>query len=447
MRKPAFLIAAALTATAFTPLHAAVFGNVVPLIGHAADIVLDEPRGVLYVANFTANRIEVMSTADNTVRTSINVANQPGGLALSPDGRYLLVTNYGGWTGVPPASANLVTLIDLVSNGRQTFSTGAPPLSAAFVSIDNSRKSGLALISTTEGFYLFDPVTGSMESVGSVSSIAASSAVSLPAPQATFPPQIVKAAMTTSADGKHIWGIADGGTGSQLVYLFDGTTSRMTAQVWVTSPSLLPRVSASADGSYAMIGWAVFMRAQCGGGFMIRSRYPTAVVSTNVTGHATDSKNGTIYAQIPDGNQPGTPPSNPTTPAGQAPSGKLPAFSILESDNLTQRDKIYLPENMTGRAVLNSANSMMYAISESGVMVLPVGSMGRASRLAVSTEDVLVQSNFCNRNAMKQTFVVSDPGGNRTNFAISTTQAGVVVSPSSGATPATVTVTVDLRRS
>src|SRR5206468_1816966 len=155
--------------------------------------------------------------------------------------------------------------------------------------------------------------------------------------QATFPPQILKAAMTTAANGRHIWGIADGGTGSQLIFLFDGTTGRMTAQVWATSPALLPRVSTAADGSYAMIGWSVFMRAQCGGGFMIRSRYPTAVASTSVTGHAIDSKNGLIYAQIPDGNQPGNPQSNPTTPAGQAPSAKLPAFSILEADNLTQR--------------------------------------------------------------------------------------------------------------
>src|ERR1051325_6555009 len=113
MRSPGFLIATALTVLTLAPLNAAVFGNVVPIIGQPADIVLDEPRGVLYIANFTANRIDVMSTSDNTVHTSINVAAQPGGLALSPDGRYLVITNYGGWTNVPPVSANLVTIVDL----------------------------------------------------------------------------------------------------------------------------------------------------------------------------------------------------------------------------------------------------------------------------------------------------------------------------------------------
>jgi uncharacterized protein (TIGR03437 family) len=76
-------------------------------------------------------------------------------------------------------------------------------------------------------------------------------------------------------------------------------------------------------------------------------------------------------------------------------------------------------------------------------MVLPVGSLGRAHRLAASNEDLLVQSNFCNRNAVKQSFVISDPGGNRTDFTVSAAQAGVTVSPLSGTTPATVTVTVD----
>ena len=35
---------------------AATFGTVVPIGGEAADIALDETRGVLYIANFTANR-------------------------------------------------------------------------------------------------------------------------------------------------------------------------------------------------------------------------------------------------------------------------------------------------------------------------------------------------------------------------------------------------------
>ena len=78
-----------------TVAWAGTFGKVVSVGGQASDLALDEARGVLYMANFTANRIEVMSLADHSIQRSMNVAAQPGSLALSPDGRYLVVTHYG----------------------------------------------------------------------------------------------------------------------------------------------------------------------------------------------------------------------------------------------------------------------------------------------------------------------------------------------------------------
>ena len=132
--------------------------------------------------------------------------------------------------------------------------------------------------------------------------------------------------MSASADGAHIWGIADAGTGTQLIYVYDRDTGRATGQVWITTPSLLPRLSVAGDGSWALIGWSLYARAQCGGGFMVRARYPNAIASTNITGHAVDTKNGLIYAQIADGTQPAGPPFA---------AGKLPTLAILDSDNLT----------------------------------------------------------------------------------------------------------------
>src|SRR5947209_4801299 len=125
---------------------AATFGTAVPIGGHASDIALDEVRGVLYIANFTANRIEVMSTADYSIRTSINVAPQPGAISISPDNKYLVIAHYGNITPVDP-SRNAITLINLEDNTRQTFSTGFTPLAATFLS-DKLSKSGTALIVT-----------------------------------------------------------------------------------------------------------------------------------------------------------------------------------------------------------------------------------------------------------------------------------------------------------
>jgi uncharacterized protein (TIGR03437 family) len=427
--------------TSVTPARAATFGNVVTTIGgHPADIALDESRSQLYVANFTAMEIDVLSTKDNKIHTSIPLPSHPSALAVSADSAYLVVTEYQNGTS-SAQGFNGITVINLASNASQNFSTGDPALGVAFVRTGQAsgQNSGQALVATSAGFYLFDPVSGYLQFLSS----AANLAQTLPVGQGTFPAQIVQTQLTTSADGLWVWGLADGGTGTQLIIRFDARRSYLSGQTWITTPALLPRVSVAADGSWAMIGWAQFAPAQCTGGFMLQSRYPQAIASTNVTGHAVNAKNGatdTIYAQIFDGTQPSGPPYYVTPPAGIAP--KYPALAIMDADNLTVRDKLYLPENLVGRALLDSSGNTMYAISDSGVTVLPVGSLNRYSRIAVSQEDVLIQTNFCNRAALTAKFQITDPSGNSTDFQLNGFQPGVSVLPSSGKTPATVTITV-----
>ena len=86
---------------------------------------------MVYLANFSANRIEVISTSTLAIQTSMNVAARPSALALSPDGRFLLVAHFGNFQA-PSTANNLLTLINLVSGGQQTFALGSPPLGVAF---------------------------------------------------------------------------------------------------------------------------------------------------------------------------------------------------------------------------------------------------------------------------------------------------------------------------
>src|ERR1035441_3835646 len=125
MRNYGFLILAASMALAVntTPCSGATFGKVVAVGGEAADEALDETRGLLYIANFTANRIDVMSIATNTIQTSINVAAQPGSLALSRDAQYLLVAHFNNVTP-PVPSGNLLTLIHLPDNRSEEGRVG-----------------------------------------------------------------------------------------------------------------------------------------------------------------------------------------------------------------------------------------------------------------------------------------------------------------------------------
>jgi len=139
-----WIVALAVALISSGSLLAGTFGRVVPIGGAASDVALYEARGVLYIANFTANRIEVMSLANNTIQTSINVAAQPGSLSLSPDGRYLIVAHFGNNTA-PASPTNVLTLIDLTANNaKQTFALGNPPLGTAFGA------DGRALVVTTQ---------------------------------------------------------------------------------------------------------------------------------------------------------------------------------------------------------------------------------------------------------------------------------------------------------
>ncbi len=110
------------------------------------------------------------------------------------------------------------------------------------------------------------------------------------------------------------------------------------------------------------------------------------------------------------------------TPASANPNP--PLLLITDSDNLTVHDQLQLPENLAGKSVLTSDHNTMYSISDSGVLVLPVGNLSAYPRLAASVEDLVFRGNFCNRNVNTQTLTITDPGGKHTPFTISTTTSG-----------------------
>src|SRR5664279_6057236 len=93
MRVRVISVMAALVLTPWIA-QAATFGTVVQLRGQISDLALDETRGHLFAANFTAYRIEVISTVTGTLVTNIPLTAPPSSLSVSPDGHYLVVGLY-----------------------------------------------------------------------------------------------------------------------------------------------------------------------------------------------------------------------------------------------------------------------------------------------------------------------------------------------------------------
>ena len=385
------------------------FGRVVAIGGQASDIALDEARGVLYVANFTANRIEVMSLTDNTIQTSINVAPQPSSIALSPDGHFLVITHYGNFTAPAPPS-NALTVVDLTSNGKQTFALANPPLGVAF-GID-----GRALVVTTTDYLLFDPVLGTTQQIATISGVVAKT---LPVAPVNFPPQITNASIAASGDGLTIYGM--GGSSGTFTFRYDVSTKVVRpGGIVVASGNFGPRVvSLNQDGSLIMAGWVLIDK---NGNFT--HLLPSANL-LNVGSTAFDQNRGLVYAQMPQI------------------SGEAPVLKILDVDNLGVIERLQLPENLGGKSVLSSDGNTLYSVSDSGVLVMPVGSISKLARVAPAQQDVIFRGSSCTRGIASQSLTIVNPGGGATAFSITSTTPGVSVSPSSGITPTTVRVSVD----
>ena len=387
----------------------ATFGDVVAIGGQAADLALDEGRGVLYVANFTAGRIDVVSLADNSIQTSIHVAPGPSSLALSAGGRFLVAAHFGNVQ--PPGSpTNALTVMDRSSGAVQTLALNSPPLGVAFGA------DGMALIATASAFLMLDPMTGRTDLLDTVAGVVANT---IPAIPGTPPVQIVAASMAASGDGWSIFGLTD-----SIRFIYDVRAQRIRVIGYTASPPMGPRVvSVARDGSYYAAGWGVFNPQ---GVLLAQFSNPSGALA--VGSHAIDSAGGLIYAQIPD---------------ATAAAGAPPVLYIADAGNLAIQDRLSLPENLTGRALLNSAADTMYAVSESGVVVLRVGALNQYHRLKLDREDLIFRGNFCQSGTVTQTLNISDPSGTSTAFALTSSLAGVTITPSSGRTPATVQVQID----
>jgi uncharacterized protein (TIGR03437 family) len=408
---------------------AATFGTVVPIGGHAADIGLDELRGRLYVANFTANRIEVIRTTDNVRLTPIPVSPQPGSLALSPDGRYLVVGHYA----TPEAPLPAVTILDLQGGppivcsdpfaGRAPSPSDPSPLAIAFGS------NGVALIAHNVGFDLLNPSTGCVFQPLQLVPIESKG---LPVPFATFPPEIIQASAGVSGDRNTIYVLAQASANSVVAvyHVADG----LIPVEFTSTPDLGPAVvSVDRTGATFMAGWTLLNPD-----FVLLAQFPYPTGRLNLGSHAFDDSRNLIYANVPTAEETS---GHPSTLAAAGQDG--PVLTILDSDNLTVRERLRLQESLAGKSLLSSDRNVMYSVSDSGVTILPVGSLAQMNRVNAKEEDVLFSSNACQGGVISKEINVEDPGGGHTDFALSTSSLGIQISPSTGTTPALVRIDVD----
>ncbi len=386
-----FLGAILFTSTAV----AATFGTVVTLPGGASDIVLDEPRGALYLVNPGASRIDVYSLSRRTFLTGIRTAATPVNAALSRDGRTLYVTCYDG------SSLDIVDLTLAAPRVTRSLNLPAKPEGVA-VGGD-----GRVLITTigtgaqnqTNTLLVYDPAA-----VGD----AALTNVVIPVPPPT-PPQLpapsgriflsFRSRLVTTRDGNYIIGVNNPNATSRGVFVYEVASATVLRSRNVAGLSSV--LAVSPDGSKFMGGLSLFdtetlaILAQenaanapftfpggAAGNFNTQQNQGGSVFSPN---------GATLYAAFNI-----APVQNPAARAN------ISRLLLNDPDNLLITLGLQLPENLVGNMVISSDGANIYALSESGFMIIPISTINRSPIAMPQSPVVLLASDQCGVQSSKR---------------------------------------------
>lgn len=383
----------------------ATFGTVVPLVGGAADILLDEPRGRLYLVNAGANRLEIYSIPQRRFLTPIALDSLPLSAAMSLDQKTLYVACHNA------ASLNLVDLDGLAVSKKVTL-----PARPEGIAVGGDDRVLLTTIGTGAGnsqniLLLYDPnADGSANAITNV-------VFTPPAPQSPILPPTSgrlflanRSQLAASRDGRYIIGVNIPNNTQRAVFVYEVASSTVLRSRVVNNVSSV--LAVSADGSKFMAGLSLFLTdtleviAQQN---LANAPYPippnTQFNTQSNQGGSVFTLDGiTLYSAFDV-----APYTNPPTRAN------VSQLMLNDPDNLLIKMGIQLPENMAGKMVVTSDGGTLYAISESGFTIIPIAQLYDQPVVDIDTPAIVLASDQCGVTANQQsaTLTVKNMGKGR----------------------------------
>jgi len=382
MRFCRYLLVASLVVT---NCLAATFGTTVAITGGAADLVLDEARGRLYLVSSTRNRVEVYSIPQRRFLNTVLTEELPLAAAMSRSGRFLYVTAH--------TSAALM-VIDLET--LSVVNRISLPARPEGVAVGYDERVLITTVGTGQGntqnvLVIYDP--NASEANRSLSQVP----VSPPAPQDPLLPSpggrpflASRSQLRASEDGRFIVGVNIPNNAGRVAFVYEsasGTVLRSRAIAGVSSV-----LSIAPDGSKFMAGLTLFetetltVLAQQNAS---NAPYPfPAGTNFNVQ----QNQGGSIFT--PDGDRvyAAFNFAPVQTPAAPATTSQL---MVNDPDNLLIRTALLLPENLTGKIVITADGGTAFALSDSGFLILPFSQMGASPFAAVDNPVALLANDQC----------------------------------------------------
>jgi DNA-binding beta-propeller fold protein YncE len=420
-------------AQALAQTQGATFGEVVRLGGTPSDVVLDESRQRLYLVNSNSNRIDVYSYAEKRVLGSVSVGTLPFAAAMSMDNGWLYVTNNG---------SSSLTVIDLgfgIGTPKTTISLPAKP-EGVEVGAD-----GRVLISTQGSgtnnllnvLLIYDPAQETSQQIRAVdfpplpTTPVTLGQTQLPRPQTPFRGKLLR-----TPDGKLIVGVNNVNNGAQTAVFVYETASGVLLRSR-QSAGQSTTLSMSPDGSKFMAGFTMYDTNSLSVISQQDNRNANFVFGTvfNVTaniGGSTFSPDGkTLFSAY--------------NVASGFPLPRPSASTLLISDssNLSIKLGIKVPESIVAKLVLTADGADAWALSESGLLYLPLSTLYDYPIIMPDTTTVFLANDDCNKGIAKATVKINNIGSGKLTFSVPSTGAALVAEAASGLAPSTITFTLE----
>ncbi len=368
------------------PSLGATFGRVVPMVGGASDLVLDEARGRIYLVSSLQNVIQVYSLQRQSFLTTIATDPTPLGAALSRDGKFLYVTCY---------DSGALDVIDLETLSIATRITLPARPEGVTVGSD-----GKVLISTTgsgtngaaNALLLYDPSPNAALVLATISvAPAAPTPPTLPPPSGR-PFLATHSQLVATRDASIIVGVNMPVAGSPTVFVYESASNTVLRSRIVAGSSTV--LAISDDGTRFMCGPDLFDTATLqvlAVENTANAPYPV-VFAANANFNTQSAQGGGVFS--PDGQTlyaafDISPVQNPPAPAN------VSQLMLNDPDNLLIRMGLQLPENLAGKMVISSDGANIYALSDSGFTVLPTGTIARSPLAVPSTSVALLTKDQC----------------------------------------------------
>jgi uncharacterized protein (TIGR03437 family) len=392
------------------PCLGATFGTVVtdPNATGLSDLVLDETRHRLYAVNTVTSQLEVFTLTTSRPQL-VAISGQPSsGLrlsgctspisaAMSRSGKYLYITCFD--------STALMRLdLDNLSGTALFVSLAAKPEGVA---VAYDEKVLVSTIGTGQGraiLLFFDPLADASRNLQDL-------AVAPPAPTSPqLPPpsgrtyQGGRSRLLASRDGKVIVGVNELGNNTRTVFVYDALSTTVLRSRNVSSLSSV--LSMAPDGSRFMAGLTMFET----GTMQVLAAQNAANSPFLFPGGGANNFNtqqnqgGSVFS--PDGSYLFSafniaPVQNPPAQAN------VSRLLVNDPENLLIQLGLQLPENLAGKMVITSDGGTIYALSESGFMVLPIGSLNQYPLAMPDSPVVLLANDQCGVTANQRTLPVN----------------------------------------